>query len=146
MIMDFPCIILKHVLLGAHLGMLPEIRACCSACINVVKYLGHVCGKKLVSMTLWYPYHTVCCFKNSVVSLCMYIELNVTDGCMYVDGRAGTEHDRCISQDGQTALHLAANHGHLEVVKHLCDVGCKELMMMQAKVCLYAVEWVVGYT
>jgi hypothetical protein len=46
---------------------------------------------------------------------------------------------RCISQNGQAALRLAASNGHLNVVQHLCDVGGKELMMMQDKVSLHPV-------
>ncbi len=58
---------------------------------------------------------------------------------MCVDWDAGSavcsEHDRLILQDGETALHWAASHQKgWPVVKHLCAVGGKELIMMQNKV------------
>ncbi len=34
-----------------------------------------------------------------------------------------------------TCLHSAAGEGHIEVVKYLCEVGGKELIMQLSEVC-----------
>ncbi len=34
-----------------------------------------------------------------------------------------------VQNDGETCLHRAAKWGHIEVVKYLCEVGGKDLIM-----------------
>jgi hypothetical protein len=44
--------------------------------------------------------------------------------------------DICDVQNGNTSLISAAHHlQNLDVVRHLCEVGGKELIMMQNEVC-----------
>ncbi len=37
-------------------------------------------------------------------------------------------------QDGASCLFIASQKGHFEVVKHLCEIGGKELLMLTANV------------
>jgi hypothetical protein len=42
--------------------------------------------------------------------------------------------DACIVQNGWSCLLKASQNGHLDVVKHLCEVGGETLLMLTDKV------------